>query len=132
MKKIILKSTLALMIISIPSFAQDLTLRGVMQKVNFETLKILQGFIWNNDKMIIEGAKEIADHPMPKGGPAKYIPQEKREAFMKNMKSFERIVHGSAEEIVKLVKEGKKEEAFKKFNYMVTGCISCHKMFRGW
>ncbi len=114
------------------SFAKDLTLRDVMQKVDFETLKILQGFIWNNDLMIIEGAKEIAEHPMPKGGAAKYIPAEKRKEFMKNMKSFEKIVHGSAEEIVKLVKEGKKQQAFKKFTNMVEGCMSCHKLFRGW
>ncbi len=125
-------SLLFLLLSETNSIAESITLRTVMQKVNFETLKILQGFIWNNDIMIIEGAKAIAEHPMPKGGPAKYIPPEKRELFMKNMKNFEKIVHGSAEEIIKLIKNGKKEEAFKKFNYMVEGCLSCHKMFRGW
>ncbi len=128
MKKIIA----TVLSVSTISFAGDLTLRDVMQKVDFETLKILQGFIWNNDLMIIEGAKAIADHPMPKGGAAKYIPPEKRQEFMRNMKSFEKIVHGSAEEIVHLVKEGKKEEAFKKYTTMVEGCMSCHKLFRGW
>ncbi len=132
MKKILFSTLFIFLIFTSNTFSQDLTLRGVMQKVNFETLKILQGFIWNNDLMIIEGAKEIAEHPMPKGGAAKYIPPEKRELFMKNMKNFEKIVHGSAEEIVELVKHGKKEEAFEKFNYMVKGCLSCHRMFRGW
>jgi len=132
MKKIVSFILFVFLFSTSNTFSQDLTLRGVMQKVNFETLKILQGFIWNNDLMIIEGAKEIAQHPMPKGGAAKYIPPEKRELFMKNMKNFEKIVHGSAEEIVELVKNGKKEEAFEKFNYMVKGCLSCHSMFRGW
>ena len=108
MKRLLGKPILSILLISGLSYAQDVTLRGVMQKVNFETLKILQGFIWNNDKMIIEGAEEIANHPMPKGGPVKYIPPEKRQAFMRNMKNFEKIVHGSAEEIVKLIKKRKK------------------------
>ncbi|NPA51744.1 MAG: hypothetical protein GXO22_02490 [Aquificae bacterium] len=128
MKKI-LTTVLA---VSTFSMAGDLTLRDVMQKVDFETLKILQGFIWNNDLMVKEGAKAIADHPMPKGGAAKYIPPEKRQEFVKNMKSFERIVHGSAEDIVHLIEEGKREEAFKKYTNMVQGCMSCHSLFRGW
>ena len=132
MVNLLKKSFLLVTLFSSFSFAQELTLRHVMQKVDFETLKILQGFIWNNDRMILEGAKEIAEHPMPKGGPAKYIPKEKRKIFMQNMKSFEKMVHGSAEDIIKLVKEGKKEEAFNKFNNMVNGCMSCHKLFRGW
>jgi len=128
-----MKKFLAGILVSVSiSFAQDLTLRDVMQKVDFDTLKILQGFIWNNDQMIIEGANQIANHPLPKGGPAKYIPPEKRQEFMKNIKTFEKIVHGSAADIVKLIEEGKREEAYKKFTYMVEGCMSCHKLFRGW
>ncbi len=117
---------------SFSAVAQDLTLRSVMQKVDFETLKILQGFIWNNDLMILEGAEEIANHPMPKGGAAKYIPKEKRAEFMKSMKGFEKIVHGSAHEIIEYIKEGKKEKAFKKYTEMVQGCMACHSLFRGW
>ncbi|SNZ13605.1 hypothetical protein [Hydrogenobacter hydrogenophilus] len=115
---------------TIASAQEEITFRQVMQIVNNATLRILEGFLMNNDELVIRGAKEIANHPMPKGGPLAYIEPSKREEFAKAMPTFEREVHGSAEEIVRLIKEKKKEEAYEKFNHMVRGCMACHSLFR--
>lgn len=108
----------------------DLTLKQVMQKINQSAMKLLQGFLLDNDILILEGAKEIAEHPMPKGGPLMYIDPVKREEFARLMPAFERQVHGSGEDIVKFIKEGKKNEAFNAYTSMLKGCMGCHELFR--
>ncbi|BAI69138.1 hypothetical protein [Hydrogenobacter thermophilus] len=109
---------------------EELTFRQVMQVVNSATLRMLEGFLMNNDELIIRGAQEIAHHPMPKGGPLAYIDPSKREEFAKAMPTFERQVHDSAEEVLRLIKEKRRDEAYEKFNYMVKGCMGCHSLFR--
>lgn len=122
-----------LLIFVLSTFASDgLTLRDVMQLVKVSTLKILEGFLLNNEEMIIQGAKEIANHPKPKGGPLLYIDPSKREEFKRLMASFEKTVHGGSRDIIRLVREGKKEEAFQKYTEVVRGCMACHKLFRDW
>jgi hypothetical protein len=124
------KALLLALFVSVVSYAQEgLTLRQVMQLVNSATLTMLQGFLLNNDELVVRGAKEIAYHPMPKGGPAQYIDPAKREEFIRMMPTFERLVHGSAEEIIELIKQKKREEAYEKFHQMVKGCMGCHQLF---
>ncbi len=108
----------------------DLTLKQVMQMVNQSALKMLQGFLLNNDTLILEGAKEIANHPVPKGGPLRYIDPAKREEFIKIMPTYEKQVHGNAKEVIRFIREGKRNEAFETYTYMLQGCISCHELFR--
>ncbi len=108
----------------------NLTFKQVMQMVNMSAIKMLQGFLLNNDWLIIEGAKEIAEHPTPKGGPLKYVDPSKREEFIKFMPTFERQIHGGAEEVIKFVKEGKRDQAFQTYIWMIQGCMACHELFR--
>ncbi len=108
----------------------ELTLKQVMQMVNLSAQKMLQGFLLSNEALIIEGAKEIAEHPMPKGGPVRYIDPSKREEFARLMPAFEKQVHGSAKEVIRFIKEGKREEAFQAYTNMLQGCMSCHELFR--
>ncbi len=108
----------------------DLTLKQVMQMVNQSAAKVLQGFLLDNDTLILEGAKEIAEHPMPKGGPLMYINPAKREEFVRLMPAFEKQVHGSAEDIIKFIREGKRDKAFDAYVYMLKGCMGCHELFR--
>ncbi len=113
-----------------PSKESDLTLKQVMQMVNLSATKMLQGFLLDNDALILEGAKEIAEHPVPKGGPLRYINPVKREEFARLMPTFERHVHGSAEDIIRFIKEGKRDEAFNTYLYMLRGCMACHELFK--
>ncbi|SHK22601.1 hypothetical protein [Thermocrinis minervae] len=108
----------------------DMTFRQVMQLVNQATISILQGFLFNNDYLIISGAQQIVHHPMPKGGPIRYIDPSRREEFIKAMPTFEEQVHGSAERLVKFIREGRREEAYEEYMKMVRGCMACHQMFR--
>jgi hypothetical protein len=100
-------------LLTISHAQEELTFRQVMQIVNSATLRILQGFLLNNDELVVRGAEEIARHPMPKGGPIQYIDPSKRAEFLRAMPTFERQVHGSAEEITKLMREGKKMKLTK-------------------
>ncbi|MFN3813295.1 MAG: hypothetical protein ACK4SM_01555 [Aquificaceae bacterium] len=108
----------------------DLTFKQVMQMVNQSALKMLQGFLLNNDTLLLEGAKEIAEHPMPKGGPLRYMDPSKREDFARHMPAFERQVHGGAEEVIRFVREGKRDEAFRAYTQIIQGCMACHELFR--
>ncbi|MFN7065534.1 MAG: hypothetical protein ACK4OF_05250 [Aquificaceae bacterium] len=108
----------------------ELTLKQVMQMVNLSAIKMLQGFMLNNDALILEGAREIAEHPMPRGGPLRYIDPSKREDFARLMPTFERQVHGGAEDILRFIKEGKREKAFNTYIYILQGCMSCHELFK--
>ena len=89
----------------------NLTFKQVMQMVNMSAIKMLQGFLLNNDGLIVEGAKEIAEHPMPQGGPLRYIDPSKREEFIRLMPTFERQVHGDARDVIRFIREGKKEKS---------------------
>jgi len=108
----------------------NLTFKQVMQMVNMSAIKMLQGFLLNNDGLIVEGAKEIAEHPMPQGGPLRYIDPSKREEFIRLMPTFERQVHGDARDVIRFIREGKKDEAFKAYTQMIQGCMACHELFR--
>lgn len=109
---------------------KDMTFKQVMQLVNSAAIKILQGFLFNNDEMIKQGATEINAHPLPKGGVLRYIRPEKREEFAKMMPSFEKAVHGSAEDIVKYIEAGDKAKAYESYTFMIQGCMKCHFLFR--
>ena len=117
-------------LLTISHAQEELTFKQVMQIVNSATLRILQGFLLNNDELVVRGAEEIAHHPKPKGGPIQYIDPSKRAEFLRAMPTFERQVHGFTEEITKLMREGKKDEAYEKFNWMLQGCMGCHRLFR--
>ena len=113
------------------SFAQDgLSLKEVMQLINQSAVKVLEGFLLGNDRMIIEGAREIADHPKPAGGPLRYIRPSKRDEFRRRVKDFEKQIHGGALRIIELVKENRKKEAMKQYFRVIRGCVACHRAFR--
>ncbi|RLJ70407.1 hypothetical protein BCF55_0679 [Hydrogenivirga caldilitoris] len=122
---------LVMLLSSISLFAQEnLTMKQVMQLVNQSAVKVLEGFLLNNDRMVIEGAREIAEHPKPAGGPLRYIEPSKREEFVKLVRGFEEQVHGGSQRIIELMKEGKREEAFKEYFRVLQGCTACHRIFR--
>lgn len=108
----------------------ELNFKQVMQLVNQSASKMLQGFLLGNYAMVLEGAREIAEHTVPKGGPLRYIDPSKREEFMRFMPAFEKQVHGGAEEVMKFLREGKRDQAFKTYTNMLQGCIACHELFR--
>ncbi len=117
------------------SFAgeEKMTLPEVMKTLELSTIKILKGFMWDNDKWIIEGAHTIANHPVPQGGMLKYVrPERRTEAFKKYLERLDRLVKEAAQDIEILTKNNKKSLAADRFNDMLKACNSCHAVFRGW
>jgi cytochrome c556 len=105
----------------------------VMLKMENDTVKILKGFLRNNNKMIIEGAKEIANHPNIIEEIYNYAKPERRtEAFKKYIQEFDNFVREEANLIAKYIKEGKKAKASTHFAKLIDRCNGCHAVFRGW
>ena len=42
------------------------------------------------------------------------------------MPTYERQVHGGARDVIRFIREGKKDEAFKAYTQMIQGCMACH------
>ncbi len=131
MRKVVI-FTLLLFSISMAG-EKNLTLPEVMKNLEEATIKILKGFLWDNDQWIIKGAHIIANHPEPKGGMLNYVrPERRTEAFKKYLERLDKLVKESAEDIETLTKHNKKALAADRFNDMLKACNSCHAVFRGW
>ncbi|NPA52661.1 MAG: hypothetical protein GXO22_07175 [Aquificae bacterium] len=132
MKKILL----TLLLVSSITFAADkkeYNLAEVMKTLEEATIKILKGFLWDNDQWIIEGAHIIANHPEPEGGMLKYVrPERRTQAFGKYLERLDKLVRETAQDIETLTKHKKKGLAADRFNDMLKACNSCHAVFRGW
>ncbi len=115
------------------SEAKDYTIHDVMAAFESSTYKILKGFLWDKDELIIEGAHTIATYPEPKEGLLHYVrPERRTKNFEKTLKILEGIVRQNAQQIEELMKQGNKSLAAEKMTDMIKGCNSCHAVFRGW
>jgi hypothetical protein len=113
--------------------AKDYTIHDVMAAYESSTYKILKGFLWDKDELIIEGAHTIATFPEPKEGMLNYVrPERRTKNFEKTLKILEGIVRQNAKQIEELMKKGNKSLAAEKMTDMIKGCNSCHAVFRGW
>ncbi len=113
--------------------AKDLTIHDVMAAYESSTYKILKGFLWDKDSLIIEGAHTIATFPEPKEGLLNYVrPERRTKSFEKTLKILEGMVKQNAQQVEELIKKGNKSLAAEKMTDMIKGCNSCHAVFRGW
>ncbi len=113
--------------------AKDLTIHDVMAAYESSTYKILKGFLWDKDDLIIEGAHTIATYPEPKEGLLHYVrPERRTKSFEKTLKILEGMVKQNAQQIEELMRKGNKSLAAEKMTDMIKGCNSCHAVFRGW
>jgi len=107
----------------------DYTLLQVMQHLSASQQQIQTGLLMNNRLMIAKGAGAIADHPMPKGGIKPYI--KKNHAALKGtIHAMDAQVHKSAVALSKKASTATMLELQALNDKMVTGCISCHNVFR--
>ncbi len=100
-----------------------------MQHLSSSQQQIQTGILMNNRLMIKKGAIAIAHHPMPKGGIKPYI--KKNHAALKGtIKTMDGLVHDSAVAIAKQSQTASMLELQVLNDKMVTGCVSCHNVFR--
>ncbi len=113
--------------------AREYTIHDVMAAYEDATYKILKGFLWDKDELIIEGAHTIATFPEPKEGMLHYVrPERRTKSFEKTLKILEGMVKQNAQQIEELMKKGNKSLAAEKMTDMIKACNSCHAVFRGW
>lgn len=109
------------------------SLPKVMLQMESDTVKILKGFLRNNNKLIIEGANDIANHPEIINEIYNYAKPERRtEAFKKYIKEFDTFVRKEAKAIKKYIQEGNRAKASIHFAKLIDRCNGCHAVFRGW
>ncbi len=134
MKKLALVLGVVFLFVSMKnSEAKDYTIHDVMAAYESSTYKILKGFLWDKDELIIEGAHTIATFPEPKEGLLHYVrPERRTKSFEKTLKILEGIVKQNAQQVEELIKKGNKSLAAEKMTDMIKGCNSCHAVFRGW
>ncbi|HIQ25471.1 MAG TPA: hypothetical protein EYH43_05760 [Persephonella sp.] len=105
----------------------------VMLKMEDDTVKILKGFLRNNNKLIIEGANDIANHPNIIEEIYNYAKPERRtEAFKRYIKEFDSFVRKEAKAIKKYIQEGDRAKASIHLAKLIDRCNGCHAVFRGW
>jgi hypothetical protein len=109
--------------------ASDHTLREVMQQLATSMHQIQSGLLTNNRLLIATGAQGIAHHPAPKGGLKPYIKKNHKQ-LMPTIKLMDKQVHATAVEMFKTSKTASMTELQALNNTMVSGCISCHAVFR--
>ena len=107
----------------------DHTLREVMQQLGTSVQQIQAGLLSNNRLLIATGAKGIAHHPAPKGGLAPYI-KKNHKLLMPTIKKMDAQVHSTAVQMFKTSKTASMAELQALSNTMISGCISCHAIFR--
>lgn len=107
----------------------DLTLLQVMQDLAFQLNRIQSGILTNNRYMIKQGALGIADHPAPKGGIKPYI-KKNAEQIKTMVPAMDKQVHKTAVEMAEVADTASMLDLQKKADTIVTGCVSCHNLFR--
>ena len=107
----------------------EFTLLEVMQHLASAQQQIQNGLLMNNRLMIAKGASAIADHPMPKGGIAPYI-KKNHVALKQTIKAMDEQVHETAVTIATRADDASMLELQKLTHTMISGCISCHNVFR--
>jgi len=130
-----MKKILLVLMFLIPTFvfAEEKPLPQVMLKMESDTVKILKGFLRNNNKLIIEGANDIANHPEIINQIYNYAKPERRtDAFKKYIREFDKFVRLEAKAIEKYIKEGNRAKASIHFAKLLDRCNGCHAVFRGW
>jgi len=123
-----------LLLIPLFSFGKEkLSLPQVMLKMEQDTINILKGFLRNDNKLIIESAKDIANHPDIINQIYSYAKPERRtEGFKKYIKEFDQFVRQEARLIAKYIQEGNRAKASAHFAKLIDRCNGCHAVFRGW
>lgn len=87
-----------------------------MLKMEDDTVKILKGLLRNNNKLIIEGANDIANHPNIIEEIYNYAKPERRtEAFKRYIKDLDSFVRKEAEAIKKIHTRRKQSKSFNTF-----------------
>ncbi len=108
------------------------TLRQVMIEVLHEYQGMVTGIMMENAEMTAESARRLANHRIPRGGLLPYIGLENiTDEKLSSLDGFNTLVEGGAKRIAEAAEAGDFATAATVLGEMASGCVNCHKVFRG-
>jgi len=105
-----------------------LTLRGIMQELGAEHLRLTNALLIDDLKSVDESAKTIQGHPLPPE-----IVAAIKSKLGKEFRAFERIDEQSHQAAASLAKRAAAKDLTGSaiaFGQLTQGCVSCHRQFR--
>lgn len=107
----------------------DLSLKEIMLDLAFQINRIEYGILTNNRYMIEQGAKAIANHPIPKGGIKPYLRKNMNMIKLK-IPEMDKNIHQTAIKISESVQTLTMLEVQKMTDTIMKSCVTCHNHFR--
>ena len=127
MKKIIL----ALLATSVLALADNVTIVSTMKLMKQGLEQTQSGFIYNNKKELMRGIEtmENSNAIFKNVDVSVFIPHNKKIQVTKNIN---KNLTESLADLKKSVQNEKYSEATKNYAEVVSNCIACHTIIRGW
>lgn len=112
--------------------SERLTLVQVMQEILADYQAVGAALASDNAELAADAARRIANHRLPRGGMLPYLPLDKvNAADLGVLPAMEVAIEGSAAELAQAAERGDLVAASQHFGTMTTGCVACHRHFRG-
>lgn len=110
----------------------ELTLRQVMQEVLSDYQGIAAGVATDNAEQAADSARRLANHRIPVGGLIPYFPLDKiNEQSLSVLPAMNNAVEGAALRLAEAADQGNMAEAATRLGEIASGCVACHRFFRG-
>lgn len=112
--------------------AKETTLRQIMHEILSEYQSIASAVATDNAEQAAESARRLANHRIPKGGLLAYFPLNKvNTADLSVLPAMNLAVEGSALKLAEAADKGDMTMAASYMSDIMTGCVACHRKFRG-
>ena len=113
-------------------YSDRITLRQVMTEVLADFQSILAGIMTDNPEHTADAARRLANHRIPVGGLLPYLGLENiNDERLATLEGFNSTVEGNALKLAEAADAGNMAKAASLLTNIATGCVACHKVFRG-
>ncbi len=113
-------------------YSDEITLRQVMHEVLSDYQSVAAGIMTDNPVQAAASARRLANHRIPAGGLLPYLGLDNiNDAKLAVLGTFNDSVEGEALKLAKAAESGDMGAAAIHFGKISSGCIACHKVFRG-
>ena len=105
------------------------SLKGIMQGLRDDLIKITDGLLVDDFALIAEGALGIAEHPKIPAEQVKLVAAELG-AEMPAFKQLDTLVHDLSMEVKAAAEAADRDTAYRHYLEMTDGCLACHALYR--
>jgi hypothetical protein len=112
--------------------SDKVTMRQVMTEVLSDYQSILAGIMTDNPEQAADSARRLANHRIPVGGLLPYLGMENiNDEKLAVLAGFNDSVEGNALKLADAAEAGDMAKAASYLTPIGSGCIACHRVFRG-